>query len=57
MHQHRVDSVIESSFREIIGSSKNFVLINLGLNFCDTTIYDNKLFLENLVVVKLLRIF
>ena len=47
---HRVDSVIESSFREIIGSI-NFALINLNLNFCETTIYDNKVFLENLVEV------
>ena len=47
---HRVDSVIESSFREIM-SSKNFALINLSLNFCETTIYDNKVFLENLVAV------
>ena len=47
---HRVDSVIESSLREIIGS-KNFALINLSLNFCETTIYDNKVFLENLVAV------
>ena len=45
---HRVDSVIESSLREIIGS-KNFALINLSLNFCETSIYDNKVFLENLV--------
>ena len=47
---HGVDSVIESSLREIIGS-KNFALVNLSLNFCETTIYDNKLFLENLVAV------
>ena len=47
---HRVDSVIESSLREIIGS-KNVALINLSLNFCETTIYDNKVFLENLVAV------
>ena len=47
---HRVDSVIESSLRKIIGS-KNFALINLSLNFCETTIYDNKVFLENLVAV------
>ena len=46
---HRVDSVIESSLREIIGS-KNFALINLNLNFCETTIYD-KVFLENLVAI------
>ena len=46
---HRVDSVIESSLMEIIGS-KNFALINLRLNFCETTIYD-KVFLENLVAV------
>ena len=46
---HRVDSVIERSLREIIGS-KNFALINLSLNFCDKTIYD-KVFLENLVAV------
>ena len=43
-------SVIESSLQEIIGS-KNFALINLSLNFCETTIYDNKIFLENLVAV------
>ena len=47
---HRVDSVIESSLQEIIGS-KNFVLIYLSLNFCEKTIYDNKAFLENLVAV------
>ena len=51
---HRVDGVIidviESSLREIIGS-KNVALINLSLNFCETTIYDNKVFLENLVTV------
>ena len=46
--QHRVDIVVESSLREIVGS-KNFALINLSLNFCETTIYDNKVFLENLV--------
>ena len=46
---HRVDSVIESSLREIIGS-KNFALINLSLNLCETTIYD-KVFLENLFAV------
>ena len=33
---HRVDSVIESSLQEIIGI-KNFALINLSLNFCETT--------------------
>ena len=47
---HRVESVIESSLREIIGS-KNVALINLSLNFCETTIYDNKIFLENLIAV------
>ena len=47
---HRVDSVIESSLREII-LNKNFELINLGLNFCETKIYDNKVYLENLVAV------
>ena len=47
---HRVDSVIESSLMEITGS-KNFALIKLSLNFCETTIYDNKVFLENLVAV------
>ena len=46
----RVDSVIESSLREII-LSKNFTLINLSLNFCETKIYDNKVFLKNLVAV------
>ena len=30
---HRVDSVIESSLREITGKKK-FALINLSLNFC-----------------------
>ena len=50
---HRVDSVIESSLREIKGMKK-FLLIYLSLNFCGTTIYDNKLFLENLVAVHLL---
>ena len=57
----RVDSVLESSLREIIGS-KNFTLFNLSLKFCETTIYDNKVFIENLVAVrklymKLLSIF
>ena len=47
---HRVDSVIESPLREIIGS-KNFALVNLSLNFCEKTINDNKVFLENLVAV------
>ena len=47
---HRVVSVIESSLREIIGSKK-FALINLSSNFCETTINDNKVFLENLVAV------
>ena len=47
---HTVDSVIESSFREIT-LCKNFALINLSLNFCEMTIYDNKVFLENLVAV------
>ena len=47
---HRVDSVIESSLREITGSKK-FALINLSLNFCETTIHDNKVLLENLVAV------
>ena len=47
---HRVDSVIERLLREII-ESKNFALINLNLNFCETTIYDNKVVLENLVAV------
>ena len=46
---HRVDSVIESSLREMTGS-KNFALINFSLNFCETTIYD-KVFLENLIAV------
>ena len=36
---NRVDSVIESSLREII-VSKNFALVNLSLNFCQTTIND-----------------
>ena len=48
--RHRVVNVIESSLRKIIGS-KNFALINLSLNFCETTIYDKKVFLENLVAV------
>ena len=47
---HGADSVIESSLWEIIGS-KNFSLINLSFNSCETTIYDNKVFLENLVPV------
>ena len=47
---HRVDSVIESSLREIIGS-KDFALINLSLNFSEMTIYDKKVFLDNLVAV------
>ena len=49
-YEHRVDSVTESSLREIIGS-KNFALINLSLNFCEMTIYDNQVFIENLVAV------
>ena len=48
--RHIVHSVIESSLQEIIGS-KNFALINLSLNFCETTIYDDKVFLENLTAV------
>ena len=47
---HRVDSVIESSLREII-ESKTFALINLSLNFCETTIYDSKVFLNHLVAL------
>ena len=50
---HRIDSVIESSLREIIGS-KNFALISLSLILCEMTIYDNKVFLENLVEVQLI---
>ena len=46
---HRVDSFIESSLREIIDSNI-FRLINLSLNFCETTIF-NEVFLENLVAV------
>ena len=45
---HRVDCVIESSLREIMWR-KNFALINLSLNFCETTIYDKKVFLQNLI--------
>ena len=52
---NRVDSVIESSFREII-ESKNFALINMSLNFCETTIYD-KVFLENLVATSALTLY
>ena len=48
---HRVVSVTESSLREIIGS-KNFAFINLNSNFCETTINDEKVFLENLVAVQ-----
>ena len=48
---HRVDSVLESSLPEII-RSKNFALIKLSLKFCETTIYDNKVFIENLVAVQ-----
>ena len=44
------DSVIESSFIEIVGYKK-FALINLSLNFCETTINDNNVILENLVAV------
>ena len=51
---HRIDSVIDS-LREIVGS-KNFALINLSFNFCETTIYDNKAFIENLVAVHSLYI-
>ena len=39
------------ALREIIGS-KNYALINLSLNFYETTIYDKKVFLENLVAVQ-----
>ena len=39
----RVDSVIASLLREIIGS-KNFPFINLSSNFCETTIHDKKIF-------------
>ena len=49
-YNHRVDSVIESLLQEI-RRSNNFALSNLSLNFCETTIYDNKVFLENLVAV------
>ena len=49
-YYHRVDSVIESPWQEIVGS-KNFALMNLTLNFCETTIYDNEVFLENSIVV------
>ena len=52
---HRVDSVIESSFREII-ESKKCALINMSLNFCETTIYD-KVFLENLVATSALTLY
>ena len=31
--------------------AKKIALINLSLNFCETTIYDNKVFLENSVAV------
>ena len=47
---HREDSVIESPLREII-ESKQLSLSNLSLNFCETAIYDDKVFLENLVAV------
>ena len=47
--EYRVDSVIESSLLEIV-RSKNFALINLCSNFCETTMY-NKIFIENLVAV------
>ena len=47
---HRVDSVIESSLREIIGIKK-FALINMSLNFCETATYNNKAFIENLVAM------
>ena len=49
-YQHRVDIVIESSLREIVGS-KNFALMNLSLNFCETTIYDKEVFLENSIAM------
>ena len=49
-HNHVVDNVIESSLREIIGN-KNFALINMSSNFCETTIHDNKVFIENLIAV------
>ena len=48
--EYRVDSVIESSLREIVWS-KNLALINLTFNFCETTIYDYEVFLENLIAV------
>ena len=47
---HEVDSVIESSLRGIRGG-QNFALINFSLDFPETTIYGNKVFLENLVAV------
>ena len=43
---HRVGSDIESSLKEIIGS-KNY----LSLNFCETMIYDDKVFPEHLFAV------
>ena len=46
---HRLDSVIESSLREI-RVAKNFALSNLSLNFCETTIYAT-VFLGNFVAV------
>ena len=50
-----IDSVMESSLRELIGS-KNLALNNLSLNFCETTIYD-KVFLENLATASALTLY
>ena len=41
---------MDSSLREMLGS-KNIAIINLNLNFCETTINDNKVILENLIKV------
>ena len=50
MLDYGVDIVIESSLREMIGIIF-FSLFNLSLNFCETSMNDNKVILENLVAV------
>ena len=41
--------VIEIEFISGNHREQKFSLVNLSLNFCETTIYDSKVFLENLV--------
>ena len=48
---HRVDSVIESSFQEIIG--RNFsALITFNLNFTEVIIKANEIIPESLVAAR-----